>query len=186
MRARSGKKPADRAPKAAAPKAATPKAAARKAVAKSKSPETEAEESPLLSAREVRSSLAHKAATMAPGDVEELLNRDAEILERASSELNPHPLLRRQTELALQLLSDHASGVAPQIPYYTVSLLAVALFYFLEKDDAIPDWLPTMGTADDALVVELAFEMGAAGITRYCDFKGLEAGDVLPPPNRRA
>jgi len=122
---------------------------------------------------------------MAPGDVEELLNRADEIVERVTSELHVHPLMRRQTELALQLLSDHASGVAPQIPYYTVSLLAVALFYFLEKEDAIPDWLPTMGTADDALVLELAFEMGAAGITRYCDFKGLATSEVLPPPKRR-
>lgn len=140
---------------------------------------------PILSAKDVRSSLAQKAATMAPGDVDELIAREEEIKARFAGETSPHPLLVRQAKMALQLLNDHVSGIAPQIPYFTISLLGVALFYFLDKEDAIPDWIPNVGTTDDALVLEIAFEMGAAGIVRYCDFKGFRAEDVLPAQNTR-
>ena len=124
---------------------------------------------PLLPAKEVRAYIREKAAIMAPADVESILAREEELRERAQAETH-HLLLRHQAELALQLLSDHIAGEAPQIPYFTISLLAVGMFYFLDKADAIPDWIPNIGTSDDALVVELAFEMGAAGVQRYCDF----------------
>lgn len=135
---------------------------------------------PLLTPQQVRSSLAQKSASMAPADIEELVARRAEILERAAEVESSHPMLVRQTELAMRLLGDHVTGVSPQIPYYTVSLLGTALFYFLDQDDAIPDWIPNIGTADDALVLQLAFEMGAAGITRYCDAMGLSTDGLLP------
>jgi uncharacterized membrane protein YkvA (DUF1232 family) len=137
---------------------------------------------PLLPAKEVRAYIREKAAIMAPADVESILAREEEIRERASSETSHHPRLRRQAEMALHILGDHIAGESPQIPYFTVSLLAVALFYFLDKADAIPDWIPNIGTSDDALVVELAFEMGHAGVQRYCDFKGISAEGILPSP----
>jgi uncharacterized membrane protein YkvA (DUF1232 family) len=143
-------------------------------------PKRAAKAPPLLTAQQVRSSLAQKSASMAPADIEELVARRVEILERAAEVESTHPMLVRQTELALRLLGDHVTGVSPQIPYYTVSLLGTALFYFLDQDDAIPDWIPNIGTADDALVLQLAFEMGAAGITRYCDAMGLSTEGLLP------
>lgn len=135
---------------------------------------------PLLTAQQVRSSLAQKAASMAPADIDELVARREEVLERAEAERRLRPSFVRQTEMALQILGDHASGDAAQIPYYTVSLLGTALFYFLDQEDAIPDWVPHVGTSDDALVLQLAFEMGAAGITRYCDAQGLSTEGLLP------
>lgn len=141
---------------------------------------TPAASSPLLSAQEVRGSVRERAAIIAPADVEAVLAREAEVFRRASSE-TAHPRLRLQAELGLHILKDHASGAAPQIPYFTVSLIAVGLFYFLDEADAIPDWIPGLGTSDDALVLELAFEMGAAGIQRYCDWKGISSEPVLPP-----
>ena len=47
------------------------------------------------------------------------------------------------------------------------------LLYLLDPNDVIPDCLPDIGTSDDALVLELAFEMGAAGIERYCTWKDI-------------
>ncbi len=135
---------------------------------------------PLLTAQQVRSSLAQKAASMAPADIDELVMRREEILERAEAERRVRPSFVSQTEMALRILGDHASGDASQIPYYTISLLGTALFYFLDPEDAIPDWIPNVGTSDDALVLQLAFEMGAAGITRYCDAQGLSTEGLLP------
>ena len=140
---------------------------------------------PLLPTKDVRAFIRKNAAVIAPADVETIVARADEILERSADERSPHPLLGRQARFALHLLDDHIQGRSPQIPYFTISLLAVALFYFLDKSDAIPDWLGAVGTSDDALVIELAFEMGAAGIQRYCDWKGLAASEVLPAQIRR-
>ena len=121
-----------------------------------------------------------KADLIASADIESLLTLDERAREKAANDSATHPRLRWQLELALQLLTDHAHNQCPQIPYHTVSLLAVAVLYYLNEMDAIPDWLPGVGTVDDALVFELAFELGAAGIERYCIWKGLTT--EAPPP----
>lgn len=149
-----------------------------------KPPKTRKPSAPLISPSDVRAYIRAKASVIAPADVEALVACEGEIVERAEEETD-HPRLRRQAEFAIRLLADHSSGEAPQIPYFTISLLAVALFYYLDRADLIPDWIPKVGTSDDALVVELAFEMGAAGVQRYCDWKGLSTEGLLPTPKVR-
>lgn len=128
---------------------------------------------PLFEASDFTSYLAEKSALIAPGDVESAVARGAELSAKAVGDADHHPLMRRQVEVALQLLTDHDAGACPQIPYHTVALLAVAALYLLDPNDVIPDCLPDIGTSDDALVLELAFEMGAAGIERYCTWKDI-------------
>lgn len=120
-----------------------------------------------------RTYLLEKASLIAPGDVTSLLAQRTEALRTAAQGGATHPRLRPQTEVAYGLLADHQSGDCPQVPYHTVSLLAVALLYLLAPMDVVPDWIPGVGTSDDALVLELAFELGAPGIERYCTAKGI-------------
>src|SRR5690606_20037945 len=85
-------------------------------------------------------------------------------------------------ELALQLVNEHAAGACPQIPYQTVAMLAVALLYLSDPIDVIPDWIPGVGSSDDALVFELAFQLARPGIERYCAWKGIETDGILGRP----
>jgi uncharacterized membrane protein YkvA (DUF1232 family) len=85
----------------------------------------------------------------------------------------------RQIDLALQILTDHAAGRCPQIPFYTIAVLTVALLYFSDPLDAIPDWIPDIGKTDDALVLELAFTIARPGVVRYCDWKGISTTGLL-------
>ena len=138
---------------------------------------------PLLSRNDFASYLETKAREMAPRDVQVIVRGAAAARARAAAD--HHPRLGAQIDLAMRILTDHATGNCPQIPYYTISLLAEAVYYFLDPNDAIPDWIPDIGTADDALIVELAFELGAAGVERYCAWKGIHlasfmAGAELP------
>jgi uncharacterized membrane protein YkvA (DUF1232 family) len=80
----------------------------------------------------------------------------------------------------LQLLSDHDAGACPQVPFQTIALLTAAVLYLLNPMDVIPDWLPG-GTSDDALIMELAFEMGAPGIERYCTWKEIPIDGLIGP-----
>ena len=134
----------------------------------------------MLQPNDVRAYLLDHASRIAPADVDSLVARAADVREKTGSERGRHPLFYRQLTVALRLLADHASGRCAQIPYHTVCLLAAALYYWLEPLDAIPDFVPVAGTSDDALVLELACELGAAGLDRYCTFTGIPLATVLP------
>lgn len=137
---------------------------------------------PLLSSRDFTSYLREKADQLAPGDVQQVVGLTKDVERRSEKVRTEHPRLQRHVDLAMRLVVDHAEGQCPQIPYYTVSLLAVALLYLLDPVDVIPDWIAGAGSADDAVIFELAFEMGRPGIERYCTWKGISTDGLLAPP----
>jgi len=73
-------------------------------------------------------------------------------------------------------------------------MLAAALFYYLEPMDVVPDFIPRAGTADDALVLDIAWRLCGAGVQRYIDWKGLTPASGptspeairMPPPKASA
>ena len=146
--------------------------------------------STLPSPRDFERHLVARAATVAPADVTALLAQGAILRERLSGERAVHPALAQRARVALHLLADHAHGACPQIPYQTVSMLAAALFYYLEPMDVVPDFIPRAGTADDALVLDIAWRLCRAGVQRYIDWKGLTPSNEptspdairMPPP----
>jgi uncharacterized membrane protein YkvA (DUF1232 family) len=139
---------------------------------------------PILKPSDFRTYLTEQAAVMAPGDVETTLTQREEATEKAEKDAAMHPRLQRQVDIALQLLSDHDAGACPQVPYQTVSLLTAAVLYLLNPMDVIPDWLAG-GTSDDALIMELAFEMAAPGIERYCTWKEIPIDGLIGTSQRR-
>ena len=88
-------------------------------------------------------------------------------------------MLGEQLSVALDCLRDHVDGACPQIPYYTISLLAAAVSYFADELDVIPDFLPRVGHLDDAVVMAMAYELGRDGLRRYCAWKGRDAHTLL-------
>jgi len=150
--------------------------------------------SALPSPRDFERHLVSRAATVAPADVTALLAQGEVVRSRLSGERAVHPALAQRARVALHLLADHAHGACPQIPYQTVSMLAAALFYYLEPMDVVPDFIPRAGTADDALVIDIAWRLCGAGVQRYIDWKGLTPSDEptspeairMPPPKASA
>ena len=135
---------------------------------------------PLLRASDVRTILQDLMASVAPGDVEDLLELEEKLRARAAELTAPQlALLRTQLDFAFQVLRDHQDGACPQIPYSTISLLTAAVCYFADEMDVIPDFLPGVGRLDDAVVMAMAFDMAADGIRRYCTSKGLPAGHLF-------
>src|SRR5512147_3092185 len=97
---------------------------------------------PLLNSADFTSYLNEKSMQLAPGDVKTLLAQAAAIRKRAKEISADHPRMRRQIEFGLMLVDEHNKGRCPQIPYYTIATLAVALLYFSDPVDVIPDWIP--------------------------------------------
>lgn len=135
---------------------------------------------PIIRRSDVRRILLELVVTLAPADIAELMGREKELRARVK-ELDParFALLRAQLVLALDILHDHLEGACPQIPYYTVSLLAGAVWYFADAIDIIPDFLPRIGNLDDAAVSAMAFQLGRKGVLRYCDWKEIDSTVVL-------
>jgi uncharacterized membrane protein YkvA (DUF1232 family) len=141
---------------------------------------------PLLNTADFTSYLNEKSMQLAPGDVKTLVAQAASIRRRAKEIGGTRPRMQRQIDFSLMLIEEHHKGRCPQIPYYTIATLAVALLYFSDPVDVIPDWIPGVGITDDAIVFELAFAMSRAGIDRYCAWKSLPMDDLYPPPRPAA
>jgi uncharacterized membrane protein YkvA (DUF1232 family) len=141
---------------------------------------------PLLNTADFTSYLNEKSMQLAPGDLKTLVAQAAAIRHRAREVAADRPRLQRQIDFALTLVDEHYKGRCPQIPYYTIAALAVALLYFSDPVDVIPDWIPGVGITDDAIVFELAFAMARPGVDRYCAWKSLPMGDLYPPPPAKA
>ena len=135
----------------------------------------------LLASTDFTSYLREKADQLAPADLQPVLAQADTVRGRAERVGVAHPRLQRQVDLAIRLVEDHAHGRCPQIPFHTISLLAVALLYFIDPLDVIPDWIPGAGSADDALLFEFAFSLGRPGIERYCTWKGISTDGLLLP-----
>jgi uncharacterized membrane protein YkvA (DUF1232 family) len=128
---------------------------------------------PILELDDVRRILLDGAVQLAPADLTTLLGHEGDLRARAAElEAPALSLFRDQLNLALDCLRDHAAGSCPQIPYYTVAILAVAVLYFADPVDVIPDFLPRIGQLDDAAVMAMACQLAVDGLRRYCTWKG--------------
>lgn len=145
---------------------------------------------PLLTRAEVVRAVLELANKLAPADVGDLFVAESSIRERAAQLPGPPGRrLRAQLDLALLCLKDHAAGRCPQIPYYSISLLAAGVAYLADQLDFVPDVLPRLGMIDDALVMAVATELGRDGLKRYCVWKGIAPAlvrRVQRPPVPRA
>lgn len=140
-----------------------------------------ARQRPLLERGDIRLIVYELANRVAPADVTALLQAERDLRQRAARlQADNLHLLAEQLSLALDCLRDHVDGACPQIPYYTISLLAAAVSYFADQLDVIPDFLPHIGQLDDAVIMAMAYELGRDGLRRYCAWKGRDAHTVLP------
>lgn len=141
----------------------------------------------LLTRGEVVRAVVELANKLAPADVGDLLVAESSIRERATKlDGTPGRTLRAQLELALLCLKDHAAGRCPQIPYYSISLLAAGVAYLADQLDFVPDFLPRIGMIDDALVMAVACDLGRDGLRRYCVWKGIAPTLARRVPGRGA
>lgn len=148
--------------------------ATRRGVRRSKPSGSKTLRSAPLTRHEVTQAVLELANKLAPADVGDLLVAESMIRERAAKLTGvPGRVLRGELELALMCLKDHAAGRCPQIPYYSISLLAAGVAYLADQLDFVPDFLPRIGMLDDALVMAVACDLSRDGLRRYCVWKGL-------------
>jgi uncharacterized membrane protein YkvA (DUF1232 family) len=58
-------------------------------------------------------------------------------------------------------------------------MIVTALVYFLNPIDLIPDFMGVIGFTDDAIVLAFVFKSIRDELIKYCDWRGLNAGDYF-------
>jgi uncharacterized membrane protein YkvA (DUF1232 family) len=64
-------------------------------------------------------------------------------------------------------------------------MLTAGLAYLVDELDLIPDFLPGIGTLDDALVMAMACRLAEDGLRRYCTWKEIDPVPALGAELRR-
>ncbi len=145
----------------------------------------------VLKPGDVRALLLDLANQLAPADVTTLMGHEQELRARAARlTTKDFSLFRKQLNLGFEVLRDHVNGACPQIPYYTIMMIAAGIYYFATELDLIPDSLPRVGPLDDAAVMSTACRLADAGLRRYVTWRGLpsapgfDAQRPVQPPRR--
>jgi uncharacterized membrane protein YkvA (DUF1232 family) len=78
----------------------------------------------------------------------------------------------------LEILVDMVSDTEWQLPEEELERVLIAMAYFANPDDIIPDDIPTIGFLDDAIMVSLAIDNLEPEITSYQEFSEYRNAEV--------
>lgn len=124
--------------------------------------------------RRLREEIEDRASRVSEEDVGALVERRAEFEEKEKAVPGSLGKFANQIGLLFRMLWDYRSGAYREVPWKAVALAAAAVLYFLSPIDIIPDFIPGVGYADDALVTWLVMGAIREALRAYCEFKGLE------------
>lgn len=113
-------------------------------------------------------------------DLDKVLS-NAEKVKKKSERLNLEKYFRlfKQVSLAFEMIKDYKSGAFTSIPWKTIALITVAVLYFLNPFDIIPDFIPFVGYADDALALAAVFKAVKDDLKNYCIWKNYIVEDYF-------
>jgi uncharacterized membrane protein YkvA (DUF1232 family) len=123
--------------------------------------------------------VTHGASQITPREVEEVVRAIPTLRAEWTAQVDHEafPNLADQLDFLARLVEDFEAGLEKDIPFEAVSEAAFALVYFHREIDIIPDFIPGIGYADDAAVVETVLERHEAVFEYYAREKQID----LPP-----
>jgi uncharacterized membrane protein YkvA (DUF1232 family) len=108
-------------------------------------------------------------------DAENIMEASKALLQRVKSSGAPEFIENRinRLESLIEMISDEEWG----LPEEDIQRVTIAMAYFAQSDDLIPDDVPVIGFLDDAIMVELVFKELQAEVMSYlefCAFRSME------------
>lgn len=103
-------------------------------------------------------------------DIQKILDNQKEIEEKFSPD-GPLGGFLFDIELLLSLIQDYDSGAYQEIPWESLAGILTALLYVISSVDLIPDFIPVVGTLDDAAVVAVCLKLVKKDLDAYTLWK---------------
>ena len=103
-------------------------------------------------------------------DIQKVLSKQKEIEEKFLSN-GPLEGFLFDFELLISLIQDYDKGDYQEIPWESLSGILTALLYVISSVDLIPDFIPVIGTLDDAVVVAVCLKLVKNDLNAYALWK---------------
>ncbi|WP_310992678.1 YkvA family protein [Aequorivita marina] len=81
-------------------------------------------------------------------------------------------------KIMMAMLKDMKNRVYPEIPWFTIATVVLALLYVLNPMDLVPDFIPGVGYIDDLSVLAIGTGWIESDLHKYLDWK-LKKGEGL-------
>ena len=132
-----------------------------------------AEADPSEDARKHRSYQdAEKKASAVAKDPEKLAGLVAEAEKKASEGRNPLKAIWEEVQTLFRMVGCYARGEYREVPVQSITLIAIALTYFLTPIDLIPDAILGLGLVDDVGVLAWTISQIKADIEKFRKWEG--------------
>lgn len=113
-------------------------------------------------------------------NIDQVIIDEDKIKEKASREdVGRFKKLVNQLKLAIDLIKDYRNKSYTEIPWRSIGLIAAAILYFFNPFDIIPDLLPIMGFADDAVLFASIFKSVRTDLEKYAAWKGVDINEYF-------
>ena len=103
-------------------------------------------------------------------DVEVVMDNEESISHKLS---NASPL-RKFAEIGkimFAMLKDIKNGRYPEVPWFAIAAISMALLYVLNPLDIIPDFIPGIGYIDDLAVMTISMGWIETDLHKYLDWR---------------
>jgi uncharacterized membrane protein YkvA (DUF1232 family) len=120
--------------------------------------------------KQTQDALNENAKKIKKEDIQKVLNKQKEIEEKFSPD-GPLGGLLFDIELLISLIQDYDKGAYREIPWESMAGILTALLYVISSVDLIPDFIPVVGTLDDAAVVAVCLKLVKNDLDAYTLWK---------------
>ena len=103
-------------------------------------------------------------------DLQKVLSKQKEIEEKFQPD-GPLGGLLFDIELLISLIQDYDKGNYQEISWESLSGILTALLYVISSVDLIPDFIPVLGTLDDAVVIAVCLKLVKNDLDAYALWK---------------
>jgi len=120
--------------------------------------------------KQTKDALHEGAKKIKKEDLQKVLSKQKEIEEKFQPD-GPLGGLLFDVELLISLIQDYDNGNYQEIPWKSLSGILTALLYVVSPIDLIPDFIPLIGTLDDAVVVAVCLKLVKNDLDAYALWK---------------